>query len=165
MRQELSVTIRYPSCLLSPACLLSQGHLLQVNCILKCLSWRQLEKRGTLNPPRFPFDCIKSNERQTVLQNPRREAPQSKCEEQDGRARLDQCFVLLPAPTGDLTCCLHFHLNMSVENCLRVFRCLSPHPCKPPEHVFVEGKSSCSFVLWILLLLFCSLIRTSVLVK
>lgn len=40
----------------------------------------------------------------------------SKCEEQDGRARLDQCFVLLPAPTGDLTCCLHFPLEKSIQN-------------------------------------------------
>lgn len=41
----------------------------------------------------------------------------SKCEEQDGRVRLDQYFVLLPAPAGVLNCCLHFLLKMSVENC------------------------------------------------
>lgn len=52
-------------------------------------------------------------------------------------------MLLLPVPTGDITCCLHFPLpEDECQESVRVAqsRC-PPRLWRPPEHVLVEEKS------------------------
>lgn len=134
----LSVAIGCPSWLHSPACLLSQGHFCKQIASWNAFRRRQLEKRGLSKLPIFRLLyhlLTQSSKRQIVLQNLWRKTSEEQMWNAGQTTRLDWCFVLLPAPAGDLTCCLYFLLP---EGVLRTGEGSSvPMPSSPVETTWV----------------------------